>query len=765
MKTPDRFTKVKVAVGYLALLTLLFFALSLIYQEVQMLSRIDTEQNVKSDSLLSLIRQKDESTIQILQNLTEANQVLLDTVSLQRLLNRPVRQVIENIPKQGYSKVIEKQDSVVTTTRKKGFLQRLAEVFVPSKDSNLIINRSLEQYTDSLLVRVQTSTVVQERLEAQVRELNRRRMAAYQQVRLSNQRLQKINENLTTQIDSLVTMYEEQGESLMQEELAKQQQIRERSTRIIGWLAMGAITLSLIFLSMIWMDITRSRRYRRELEIAKAHTEELLAAREKMMLTITHDFKAPLGSIIGYIELLSRLINDKREKFYLDNMKSSSQHLLKLVNDLLDFHRLDLNKAEIHQVGFNPSHLFEDIKVSFEPLLKEKGLLFNYEIAAELDDSYLSDPLRIRQIVTNLLSNAVKFTNQGSVSLNVHYKKAQLIITVSDTGKGMKPSDKDRIFQEFTRLPGAQGEEGFGLGLSIVRKLIYLLEGTIEVESMEGKGSTFIVHLPLYPILTTTPSESQKQTKVIEKELLDPHSLRVLLIDDDKIQLNLTAAMLQEAGITTVCCQQLEHLTELLRRERFDVLLTDLQMPAINGLDLLKLLRASNIPQAQTIPVIAVTARSEMTEEEFIQHGFVARLNKPFTAKDLLKSIGVNISSVSQKTETSTTKKLNIQALTAYSEGDKEAANSIIRSFIAETTKNAEMLKKASLTKDMKTLTNIAHKLLPLFTLINVEEIIPQLTWLEDQRGNAYSRETAVKVKQILTQIEQVLKMAEQEIN
>lgn len=764
MKTPDRFTKVKVTVGYLALLVLLFFALWFIYQEVQTLSRIDTEQGVKSDSLLYLIRQKDESTIQILQDLTEANVDLLDTVSLQNLLNKPVRQVTVIEPRV-QRKVVEKQDSVVTATRKKGFFQRLAEVFVPSKDSTKVFNRSLEQYTDTLLERYQTSTAAQERLEAQVKELNKRRIAAYRQIQLSNQRLRKINEGLTGQIDSLVRMYEEQAETVMREEAVKQQQIKERSTRIISWFAMGAIVLAVFFLSIIWMDITRSKRYRRELELANAHTEELLLAREKLMLTITHDFKAPLGSIIGYIELLSRLINDKREKFYLENMKSSSQHLLKLVNDLLDFHRLDLNKVEVHQVGFNPSQLFEDIKVSFEPLVKEKGLLFSYKIDAELDNSYLSDPLRIRQIVTNLLSNAVKFTNKGTVSLDVHYKKAQLIIAISDTGKGMKPEDKERIFQEFTRLPGAQGEEGFGLGLSIVRKLIHLLEGTIEVESTEGKGSTFIVHLPLFPILNPTVVDDKKKTKVIEREFIHPKSMRVLLIDDDKIQLNLTAAMLQEEGITAVCCQQLEELTELLRRERFDVLLTDLQMPAINGLDLLKLLRASNISQAQTIPVIAVTARSEMTEEEFVQHGFVARLNKPFTAKDLLESIGVNISSVSEKPATTASDKLNFKALTAYSEGDTEAAKSIILSFITETRKNVEILTNAFQAKDMDAMANMAHKLLPLFTLIYAEEIIPHLTWLEGQRGKAYSKEVAGKVKQVLSQIEQVLKMAEQEIS
>ena len=170
---------------------------------------------------------------------------------------------------------------------------------------------------------------------------------------------------------------------------------------------------------MIWRDITRSNRYRKELEEANKRAEALLEAREKLMLAITHDFKAPLGSIIGYTDLLTGLTTDKRQRFYLDNMKSSSQHLLKLVSDLLDFHRLDLNKAEVNRVTFNPAQLFEEIRISFKPLTDAKHLTLSCSIDAELDGRFISDPLRIRQIVNNLLSNAVKFTAKGSIALNI----------------------------------------------------------------------------------------------------------------------------------------------------------------------------------------------------------------------------------------------------------------------------------------------------------------------------------------------------------
>ncbi len=185
-----------------------------------------------------------------------------------------------------------------------------------------------------------------------------------------------------------------------------------RSARTISGIAIGAVFLSAFFLILIIRDISRSNRYRRQLEEANKRAEDLLVAREKLMLAITHDFKAPLGSIMGYTELLSRLTRDERQRFYLENMKSSSEHLLKLVSDLLDFHRLDLNKAEVNRVTFNPSQLFDEIYISFEPLTAAKGLTLQSNVASDLNGRFISDPLRLRQIVNNLLSNAVKFTQK-----------------------------------------------------------------------------------------------------------------------------------------------------------------------------------------------------------------------------------------------------------------------------------------------------------------------------------------------------------------
>ena len=757
-----RFTKLKITAGYTLLLAILLFSLVFVHREMEALSAADDQQNLRTDSLLTLLHEKDQNTIQMLRVLSEANDSLLSASEIEEIISEQDSVITQQ---RVQHRVITKRDSLITTPKKKGIFKRLAEVFSPSKqDSAVLVNTSLEVATDTILQPTTSKDSLQQKIRMATEE---KRLQRKKTIRRTSTKYQRMNTQLTARMDSLIKQYEEEMTLRARQDAELQQEVRMRSARIIGGIAVGAVLLSAFFLILIMRDISRSNRYRQQLEVANKRAEDLLVAREKLMLAITHDFKAPLGSIMGYTELLSRLTEDERQRFYLDNMKSSSEHLLKLVSDLLDFHRLDLNKAEVNRVTFNPSQLFDEIYVSFEPLTAAKGLALQCHVAPELNGRYISDPLRLRQIVNNLLSNAVKFTQKGEISLTASYDSSKLTIAIADTGKGMASEDRERIFQEFTRLSGAQGEEGFGLGLSIVKKLVTLLEGTIDVQSTLGKGSCFTVTLPLYPvgksIAESESTESENADITEESAVIPPMKvIRVLLIDDDRIQLNLTAAMLKQHGIDAVCCEQLEQLIEQLRSSVFDVLLTDIQMPAINGFDLVKLLRASNIPQAKTIPVIAVTARSEMDKAALHEHGFAGCLHKPFTVKELLMTVNEGQLSADEAhiTEDMATAGINFSALTAYSEDDPEAASSIIQTFIEETGKNIERMQQALNDKEVDGIAAMAHKLLPLFTMIGVDEAIPLLEWLEVQRGQDFSKKVKEKTDHVLQEILIVLTKA-----
>lgn len=782
-----RSTKLKITIGYILLLAILLFSLVFVHQEMETLSAADDQQNLRTDSLLSLLHEKDQNTLQMLRVLSEANDSLLSASEIEEIISEQQDSVITQQRVQ--HRVITKRDSLITTPKKKGFFKRLGEVFAPSKkDTAVLVNTSLEVATDTILEPVKSADSLQHkiRMATEEKRLQRRRT-----IRRTSTRYQRMNTQLTARMDSLIKGYEEEMSVRARQDAELQQEVRMRSANIIAGIAIGAVFLSAFFLILIMRDITRSNRYRRQLEEANKRAEDLLVAREKLMLAITHDFKAPLGSIMGYTELLSRLTEDERQRFYLDNMKSSSEHLLKLVSDLLDFHRLDLNKAEVNRIVFNPAQLFEEIRVCFEPLTAAKGLVLQCHIAPELSEKYISDPLRIQQIVNNLLSNAVKFTQQGKITLTVGYNASKLTIAVADTGKGMASEDRERIFQEFTRLPGAQGEEGFGLGLSIVHKLVLLLEGTIDVQSTLGKGSCFTVVLPLFPVgksivenkpfgsrikKTSKDTDASPEETDVSPEETDAvpamKVIRVLLIDDDKIQLNLTAAMLKQHNIDAVCCEQLEELIEQLRSSTFDVLLTDIQMPAINGFDLVKLLRASNIPQARNIPVIAVTARSEMDEKALHEHGFAGCLHKPFTVKELLVTLNEGQRSADEAHITHDMQLIadalpedtlfNFSALTAFSEDDPEAACSIIRTFIEETGKNADRMQQALTDREVDGIAAMAHKLLPLFTLIGASESVASLRWLESCRGEEFSEEIEKTTLEALEAVRKVVRAAEE---
>ena len=757
-------SKKKIAAGYAVLLAVLLYSLFFVHREMENLMSSDNTDILRTDSLIGLLREKDANTVRLLRTLSEANDSMISAREVEQIIAEQDTIITQQRVQR---RVIARRDTVVTQPKKKGFFRRLGEVFVPPrKDSAVQVQTTLEVATDTVLDAYNPV----DSLHAKLRTVARQKKATNSVMQRRKRTLQRLDHALSARIDSLLKGYEQETLMRAREEAEYQKAVRHRSATIISGIAAGAVVLSVIFLVMIWRDVTRSNRYRHQLEEANRFAEELLASREKLMLAITHDFKAPLGSIMGYADLLSRLTVDGRQRFYLDNMKTSSEHLLKLVTDLLDFHRLDLNKAEINRVTFHPARLLEEIYVSFEPLTSAKGLSLKCEIDPELKGAFISDPLRLRQIVNNLLSNAVKFTSEGGITLTASFVPKgdsafpgnHLKLSVIDTGKGMEPGDRERIFQEFTRLPGAQGEEGFGLGLSIVRMLVQLLEGRIEVDSVLGKGSTFTLRVPLYPVALDNDTSVLNEQPSDDSQTQIP-ALNILLIDDDRIQLTLTAAMLAQSGITSVTCLQLDELLEALRTDTFDVLLTDVQMPAMNGFDLLNLLRASNIPQAKTIPVVAVTARSDMKREEFLQHGFAGSLHKPFTVNELLTEIGVLQADIAT-VDTAPSSALNFSALTAFSGDDPDAAKSILESFVVETRLNVDRLRQALETEDTDGIAAMGHKMLPLFTLLGASELVTLLKELEASRGVRFDEKIKEKSLAALRLIGDILEQAAKKV-
>ncbi len=693
-----------------------------VQQTITMLDTLfnDSVQQARLDTLSLLLKDKQNNMKRLVLAIenNKANQIYRKQISLfiqsqDTLIQKP------HITQQ----IIQKDKSYTVKAPKKNFFQRLASAFHKPAEDTTAVTQSVQILTTDTIhqefnVRDTIATLL-DSIENDIEQYNTRRK------RIINAQAEKLwytGIELNNRVNLLLESIEREEQHRMETISLRDYHVRKQAALTTGIIATAAILLAIVFFIIVWRDITRSNHYRRELEKAKKRAEDLLVSREKLMLTVTHDIKAPVGSIMGYTELLFPILTDRRARNYVNNIRSSSEHLLSLVSSLLDYHKLEANKMDLRPVSFNPSELLHTITRSFLPQAKKKGLALHCETMPETDRTYTGDAFRIRQIVDNLMSNALKFTRTGSITLRAKMHGRQLCLTVQDTGCGMTQEEQGLIFKEFTRLSSAQGEEGVGLGLSITLKLVQLLQGELHLESSPGKGSSFLIVIPLQPTNAPRPAPADPAPSWSRRPL------RILFIDDDRIQLQLTQAMLEqlqgEKGLwQTVACRQPEEVFALAGQQHFDLLLTDIQMPSMNGFDLLRRLRQHERPGEADLPVIAITARNDMDEAFFRQNGFASCLYKPFNQNDLMQAMAKALGTTAPSAPVSTTKpdenkELNFSALTAFAGDDPEAARNILDTFLQETCDNAQRFSKARQRKDKAEVCRLAHKMLPTLTLI-----------------------------------------------
>lgn len=700
----------------------------------------DSVQQLKVDTIQNLLKQKRWNTLRLLETLNEWNAGRLYVENIERVIAIQDSVIRHHKPDSIVPTVREiievQQDTVIVPKKKKGFFQRLADAFSPDRrteDTSFVVNTTRKLVTDTIRVDYNPSDTIVSILR------NLQDTVAGQRKQLSDVLLQRAsnlrynNTMVTSRINQMLRAIEEEE---MEESFARvqhKQSILRQTTRTIASVGLVAILVAIVFLIIIIRDISRSYYYRRQLEKAKQYAEDLLQSREKLILTISHDIRAPLSSIIGYIELLLRRNPDERQRYYLDNMTGSSQHILSLVNDLLDYHRLESGQMEIHPVPFSVAALMQEIYDSFRPLAEAKSLQLTLDLKPEFADlTYLGDTIRLRQVVNNLLSNAIKFTPEGNVTLRVAIQQKgermyELDVTVSDAGPGIPESEQERIFGDFTRLAGSDKVEGFGLGLSITRRLVDLLKGTLNVHSVVEQGSDFILTLPM-PLSDRTESKLPQAEEPTATEVALPADRTVycLLVDDDAIQLALTEELLKRSHVEVVGVSNPHKVLDILRNTRFDAVITDIQMPGVDGYHLLRMIRESGIPDADKVPVIALSASVANEHSHYIEAGFTGFLNKPFTAEQLIallnKLLALHLEPVV---------KIDFSSLTAFAGEDTEASASILRTFTEETSKSIQLLQDALDSEKRTESSRLAHKLIPLLTMLGANNLVQKLRILE----------------------------------
>ena len=698
----------------------------------------DQGQRQRIDTLVKLMHMKRENTKRVAQLMAIDNRDAFYRDKVQALQSGRDSVVIHS---KSYGQHGQREKVYEIIKSKRGFFRRLGDAFRRQHADTVGVTNILhDTKADSTAQRINIADSVANILTDIQNEEQKQNSRQQENVAARLNRLQRVSLQLSQRTGLLLEHIQREEKNALQKALGHATQSRHKMVVRIAVIGLVAILIAALLVTYILRDIKRERRDRQRIVEAKTETERIMAQRERLLLTITHDIKAPAASIAGFIELLSEQVSRPKALAYIDSMRHSAIHLQQLVAALLDYHLLESGKAERHDVSFVPQQLAKNCVDEFQPMAAEKGLDITLgTLTPNCGDLWRSDAFRVKQIMSNLIGNAVKYTDRGSVKVEIRISPRQhLIIYVSDTGRGMSQADCQRIFDAFTRLPNGQGKEGVGLGLSITREVVQMLGGTITVASEEGKGSCFTVSLPI-------KKEEKKQKKDVEENVAPVETNRssteakeatteinnatngtndatteinILAVDDDALQLELFKEMAQKIGgaklniSTTTSASEAIMLAEETKPR---IMFTDIEMPEMSGKDMLKHVKNSNMS------IVAMTAHDPSIMTSLKKAGFSTCLFKPFNAATLAATLA-QITRQPLSVKAAEQKASFFAPLTAFAEGDTEAEQEILTQVGESIKEYRQMLDQGLKSNDEEqqrdSMSRAAHKAMPLLTML-----------------------------------------------
>lgn len=688
----------------------------------------DSLKRQRLDTLVILLKAKRQNTMLVMEELGKDNRDIFYSNKMKALHSGRDSVVIHpRTAEQHYQR--ETVYEIVKT--KKGFFRRLGDAFRRQHTDTVGMTRVQKRATaDTVNHRVDIADSVANAL-AEIQQ-KQQRESGRQKERIAgrNSELQRVSILLAWRTGQLLEDIQNDEHTALRRVVDKAMNSRRTMIMRIAGLGLLAILSAAILVVYILRDIRRERRDRQRIIEAKAETERIMQQRERLLLTITHDIKAPAASIAGFIDLLAEYVDRPKAIGYLKSIGGSAQHLLQLVTALLDYHQLESGKVEIHEESFSPATLIRECVGGMQPQALEKGLLLESNINVADSMVCRSDAFRIKQIVNNLVGNAIKYTDEGKVTVSTAYMSGRLTIGVDDTGCGMTPEEQQRVFNAFTRLPGAQRKEGVGLGLSIAREIVERLGGSINLVSRKGEGSKFTVVIPM----ETANGNDDKAETTIDIEIDETaeagagisqsnenrnsgdKSLRILIVDDDKLQQQLLLEMfarvegiLLDITSTTHACEAIQLAHDI----KPDIVFTDIEMPEMNGNEIMKRIRENRM----AMKFVAITAHEPSIMPKLRNEGFDACLFKPFSVQTLAATICQitgHMVRVKEKQQDSTADSLR-SALLPFTDGDAEAERQIIADICRSIDEYLELLGDAD---NSDSIAKAAHKAMLLLEMI-----------------------------------------------
>ena len=790
---------IKVALGYSAIAIIMILAISLVYSNTKSIiavneaSRDYIQKRSAADSTISSLLKEEQKNLKQLSDAMAGKpnkNYLHDKV---KSLNTGKDSILV------HSKAPQTHEAKKTTVEvlktRKGFFRRLADAFKKEHAETLSVKQdSNRAVIDSVTTPVNVAGNVANILEQIDRKEKVETQDHKQNINREMEELKMVSAKLALRSAKHLSDVHQREKDAMQESISKAMEARKHLLWQMELLAIVAFLAIVVMIWLIWRDAKKERIYQENLEAANEEIQRIMNQREHLLLTITHDIKAPAASISGFIDLMKDYVSNPQGIECLQNIKNSAAHLSHLVASLLDYHQLENGLMKVQPTCFSPAQLVAESVEGMRLRAEEKGLEISFECKMKgmgTSDSpmkkefFRADAFRIRQILDNLVSNAIKYTDQGSVTIQAQVSKVMgkpmLTLSVKDTGKGMTSEEKQKVFHAFTRLKSAQGIEGTGLGLSITQELVSLLGGEIILHSTQGKGSTFIVTIPVEPA-PKEETQNKNQTGVGDDKALDSNpeekendsaspqvseekkkpefaNHKILILDDDKLQLQLLQEMLRRiVGDTwqVFACNHVMDALTTLHNEQPALMLMDIEMPEMNGMDMI-----AHINHTQ-MTVVAMTAHDTSILEQLQKAGFDDCLFKPFSMEKLSDILGIESqpqldaqSETPSQPDLSSQQKSNPQldSLLAFAGGDEEAAKEILDTVKQELAAHLENLKEAVEEESLSTerIGKAAHKLLPIATMMQMGCLEELKALSPEHIGEIEEAEIRAKLQVVIT--------------
>ena len=517
------------------------------------------------------------------------------------------------------------------------------------------------------------------------------------------------NKLLNQKLYDFVSFLDNQIQQSFTERNLKVTEARQESFQLFVLIVGIAFFIILISFFIIRFDLRKEEKIKFQLQQAIQENEDLLDMRKKIILTVSHDIRGPLGNIHNCADLLSETREKKKREIYLNDIRHSCQHVLHLVNNLMDAYRIN-EAGDLHNdTPFYLNRFLKRISDEFSRKATSKGLILYSEHNGS-NVTVKGDADKLEQVLANLLTNAIKFTSRGNINFHSEYSDGKLRIEIRDTGIGMAEETLKRIFAPFERAAQNVNSEGFGLGLFLTKGLIKVLEGKMDVESALGKGSVFRLELPL-----------PETDELVEEDKSDHNTItilpkNVLVVDDDPIQLKIAEDMLGRKGISCKTCKNAREVVAALENSEYDLVLTDVQMPDTDGFGLLRLLRNSDIGNSRTVPVAVMTARGDGNSGIYEKEGFAGCIHKPFNIHGLLAFLSTIVS----RTQVSVSGYFDFSSLLENTDDYCHMLSLVVM----ESEKELKEMESADRITDRENMRKIIHRMMPVWEMLGKDNIL-----------------------------------------